>query len=63
MKTKNDCFSVIRHPLKEGRRMRNSDKCNLSYGTKHESKKLGPFTGARPVTVFNPSINPKYEYG
>ena len=33
-KTKNDCFSVIRHPLKEGRRVRNSDNCNLSHGMK-----------------------------
>ena len=32
MKTKNDCFRVIQHPLKEGRRMRNSHNCNLSHG-------------------------------
>jgi hypothetical protein len=31
MKTKNDCFRVIRHPLKEGWRMRNSDNCNFSH--------------------------------
>ena len=51
MKTKNDCFSVIRHPLKEGRRMRNSDNCNLSRGIQEN---MSPHTSMWILTLTSP---------